>query len=104
MDSDSELNKALYCLINLLLVAVSVFLQRRIFIVCGALGIFGYLEHLAEAVFKDSLAFPFALSGLGLAIIYLGIAYQRHRETIEQSILSNMPGWLLSISPVNRGK
>ncbi|MCX6834617.1 MAG: DUF2157 domain-containing protein, partial [candidate division Zixibacteria bacterium] len=104
MDSDSELNKVLYCLINLLLVAVSVLLQRRIFIICGALGILGYMGHLAHVVFKDSLTFPFALSALGIAIIYLGIAYQRHRETIERSLLASMPGWLLSISPVNREK
>ena len=64
------------------------------FIVFGALGVFGYWGHLAYTVFKDSLLFPFALSALGLAIIWLGIYYQRHRTRIEGAIVALLPAGL----------
>ena len=47
MKSGSELNKFLYCLLNVGLIFISVILQRRVFIVFGALGVYGYLGHLA---------------------------------------------------------
>jgi hypothetical protein len=104
MKGGDELAKAMYGLINVVLIALSVLLQRRIFIICGALGILGYLGHLSHVVFKDSLMFPFALSALGLIIIYAGIMYQRHRLAIEKAVLGALPNWLIDISPVNRGK
>lgn len=91
MQSDSELSKLGYCLLNVALMVLSVLLQRRVFIVFGALGVMGYLGHLAYRVFKDSLMFPFALTLLGLLIIYLGIQYQRHRQAIEQRVLASVP-------------
>lgn len=99
MDSNSEWNKLLYCLINLALMACSLFLARPVFIVFGGIGVFGYLGHLAHQVFRDSLLFPFALTGLGLGIMYLGLFYQRHRETIEHTMLRQLPGWLHQLRP-----
>ena len=84
MNSDSELGKFAYCLINLGLIFCSLVLRRRTFIIFGSLGLFGYLGHLAYRVFADSIMFPFALSLLGIGIIYLGVQYQRRRKTIEQ--------------------
>lgn len=43
MDSDSELGKAFYCLINLGLMAMAIVLRRPVFMVFGALGIAAYL-------------------------------------------------------------
>jgi uncharacterized membrane protein len=102
MKSDSELNKFLYCLINLGLMVLSVLLQRRVFIVFGALGVFGYLGYLAHRVFRDSLLFPFALSLLGILVIYLGIKYQRHREEIERFLLTRIPPGLRPLLPTER--
>lgn len=68
-ESDSEISKFIYCMINLLMVLVSVFLNRRVFAVFGALGILAYLGHLASAIFRDSLTFPLALIALGLLLI-----------------------------------
>lgn len=65
MESGSQLAKFGYCLINVGLMLVSILLQRRVFMVFGALGVFGYLGYLAYDVFKDSMSFPFVLSGLG---------------------------------------
>lgn len=69
--------KFLYCLVNLALILLSVFLERRAFTVFGGLGVFGYLADLTYGEFKDSFFFPIGLSLIGLAIIWLGIQYQR---------------------------
>ncbi len=102
MQSNSEWNKFLYCLINLGLMLLAIFLDRRAFLVFGALGVFGYLGHLSYEVFKDSMMFPFALSVLGLLIIYLGIKYQRNREAIEAAILNFLPDGLKNLRPTAR--
>jgi len=102
MDSNSELSKFFYCMVNLLLMLLSVFLQRRVFIIFGAIGVFGYLGHLAHRVFQNSLMFPFALSLLGIFVIFCGIKYQQHREYIEKRILASVPESLSGLIPANR--
>jgi len=99
MQTGSEFRKFLYCLINIGLILLSVLLDRRVFVVFGALGVFGYLSYLAYSVFKDSLIFPFVLTLLGILVIYLGIKYQRNRELIERSILGVMPDGLRRLLP-----
>ena len=94
MDSDSEISKLIYCLINLFLMLVSVFLQRRVFMIFGAAGVFGYIGHLAWRVFEHSLLFPFVLSFLGILIIFAGIKYQRRQAAIEKYILDHTPDFL----------
>ncbi|MEZ7195911.1 DUF2157 domain-containing protein [Pseudodesulfovibrio karagichevae] len=91
LDSDSETGKFVYCCVNLLLMVVSVILQRRVFIVFGALGVSIYLGHLAADVFDDTLSFSFALSGLGLLVILAGLQYHKHREAIEEKALRLLP-------------
>lgn len=97
--SDSELAKAVYCLINLSLIALAVFLGRRVYAVFGALGVAGYLGHLAHGVFKDSLLFPFALSLVGLGIIGLGLLYMRKRAVIGAALGARMPAFLQWLRP-----
>ena len=80
MDSGSEWGKLVYCGINVAMILFGAVLGRRVFAVFGGLGLAGYLGHLSYRVFKDSLVFPFALSAIGLAIIWLGVLWQR-RET-----------------------
>jgi hypothetical protein len=53
-----------------------------VFAVLGALGVAGYLGYLAQRVFQDSLLFPFALTLLGLAFVWLGVQWQRHEAAI----------------------
>ncbi len=69
MNSDSEINKFLYLLLNIGLVALALFLKRSVFLVFGAMGVFGYIGHLAYRVFEDSFLFPFVLAIVGLAMI-----------------------------------
>lgn len=92
MESDSELNKFLYLCINLLMIVVGATLLRRVFAVFGGLGVAGYLGHLAYEVFEDSLLFPVMLTLIGLGIIYLGIVWQRHEDTISRTLRGLLPG------------
>lgn len=104
MDSDSEINKLIYCFINLFLMLISVVIQRRTFVVFGAIGVFSYLGHLTYSVFEDSLLFPVVLSVIGLAIIYFGIIYHKNRERIEKKIQDSLPNALKKLNPQNREK
>lgn len=102
MESSSEVNKFFYCLINFAIMILSIILQRRLFIIFGALGVFGYIGHLAHRVFKDSLLFPFVLSFIGIAVIYLGIKYQCNRIVWEQTILRYIPASVKRLLPTER--
>ncbi|AYC31906.1 DUF2157 domain-containing protein [Pseudomonas cavernae] len=102
MDSGSELGKALYCLINLGLMSVAVLLRRPLFMVFGAIGVAGYLGHLAYEVFEDSLLFPILLTLIGLAVIGLGIAYQKRRDALTAGLRARLPASLLSFLPALR--
>jgi hypothetical protein len=97
-DSD-ELQKLIYCLINLGLIFLSVLLRRPVFMVFGAMGVFGYLSHLAYTIFENSLLFPFALTALGLLIIGLGIFYQRKRKSLELFLDRFLPAGLRQLLP-----
>jgi hypothetical protein len=91
MRSDSELNKFIYLCINTLMIAVGAMLSRRVFAVFGGLGAAGYLVHLAYGVFKDSMMFPFVLTVIGFAVIYIGIVWQRHEARISSTLRSLLP-------------
>lgn len=102
LEGGSELDWFFYGIINLGLVLLSVLLQRRVFIVFGSLGVFGYVGHLAWEIFEDSFVFPFVLSAVGLAIIALGILYARNRERVERGVLSRVPEGLRRLLPLQR--
>ena len=80
--SDSEIAKALYCLLNVGLVLLSVVLRRQVYAVFGTLGVAGYLGYLSHSVFKDSMLFPFALSGIGVLVIAAGLYYHKNQDAI----------------------
>jgi hypothetical protein len=102
MNSDSELRRFLYCLLNLGLIVLSVALKRRVFLVYGALGVNGYLVTLAYRVFENSVFFPFALTALGLGVIWLAVKYQRNRGKIDLWIESLIPEAVRSFMPARR--
>lgn len=91
--------KLLSALISVLLVILSVLLNRTIFMVFGAIGLFSYLGYLSYSVFQDSVLFPFVLSGLGILIMGAGVGYQKYREKIERAVLDNVPESLRKLSP-----
>jgi len=99
MDSNNEVSKFLYFLTNVLLMGVSVFLQRKVFVIFGAIGSFGYIGYLASDIFADSMLFPFVLTIMGAMILYCGILLHRHGKKIEQSLVSAMPEWMRELRP-----
>lgn len=102
MNSDSELGKALYCLINLGLMLIAVILRRPMFMVFGALGVAAYLGYLSYEVFAESLLFPLVLSLIGLAVIALGLLYQKHRERLSDKLRAALPAALTDWLPALR--
>lgn len=92
--SSGELGKALYALLNLGFVALGVVLGRRVFTLCGGLGVAIYLGHLSHKVFADSLLFPLALSAIGLAVVGAGIAWQRHEARWRAALRARLPAAL----------
>jgi hypothetical protein len=91
MNSDSELGKVAYCGVNVLMILIGAVLGRRVFAVFGGLGVALYLGHLSQKVFKDSLLFPFALSLIGLAIIWLGVLWQRREAELTTRMRAILP-------------
>ena len=92
MNSGSELAKLAYCGINVAMVLIGAILGRRVFAVFGGLGIAGYLTHLSWQLFQESLVFPFALSAVGFAIIWLGVLWQRHELSWAARLRTFVPG------------
>ncbi|MGE0873523.1 MAG: DUF2157 domain-containing protein [Burkholderiales bacterium] len=91
MRSGSELGKAMYCAINVGMIFTGAVLGRRVFAVFGGFGVAGYLGYLSYRVFKDSLLFPFALVAIGLAIIWLGIVWQRREAEWSARLRAMLP-------------
>jgi hypothetical protein len=91
MESNSELSKLAYCGINVLMILIGAVLGRRVFVVFGGLGVAFYLGHLSWRVFKDSLVFPFALSLIGLAIIWLGVVWHRREAQWSERLRGFLP-------------
>jgi hypothetical protein len=98
-DSGTELQKFLYCLICIGMVGLSVFLNRRVYAVFGALGIASYLGYLAYSVFKDVILFSFALSAIGLGVIGLGLLLHRNYGKIEGALNGMLPPVLRVLRP-----
>lgn len=99
MRSDSEFGKFCYFLINVTLIALSLLLRRIIFVIFGAVGVMGYIGHLAYRIFDDSLLFSVALTVIGLAVIALGVIYQRNHAQIAAALQANMPEGLRALIP-----
>jgi hypothetical protein len=93
------LTRFIYALINLLLIGFGLFIDRRIYAVFGAIGIAAYLGYLAYDVFNDMILFSFALSGIGLIVIALGLWLNRHYRAISATIDARMPDGLRTLRP-----
>ena len=102
VDSGSELGKALYCLINIVLMGMAVLLRRPVFMVFGGLGVAAYLGYLSYEVFAQSLLFPVVVTLIGLGVIWLGLVYQKRRERLSQVMRGWLPGWVQAALPALR--
>lgn len=80
----------IYFVVYLLFVIASVWLQRRVFLVFGAIGCYGYLSYLAFQVFEGALGFVFALGGIGLLMVLSAVGYQKYaRPWLEKQFRRN---------------
>lgn len=96
-DYQGEWVLAVYLVTNLLMMILSILLRRNVLMVFGAVGVFLYFGHLAREFFKDSMLFPFALTLIGLMIIYLGVLYQKNSHKIESKLFKKLPPSLKKI-------
>lgn len=94
----SELIFIVYLIINFIMMVMSILLKRKVLMLFGALGTFIYFSHLAYEVFENTSVFPFALSLIGLIVIYLGTLYQKNSEWIEQKIIELCPPFMRHLS------
>jgi hypothetical protein len=90
-DSNSEVGKFLYALLNVALVLGGAAIGRRVFTVYGALGVSMYLGHLSYQVFHNSMMFPFALTLIGLGMVWLGVLWQRNEAAINARLARYVP-------------
>jgi hypothetical protein len=102
-DGPGELSKALYCLLNIGLLVAAIILSGQVYAAFGAFGISIYLSHLAGAVFRDSLLFPFALSLIGVAVLAAGLLYRQKQAAIATRLDANLPAFLLRFRPEHHG-
>jgi hypothetical protein len=98
-DGGTELEKFAYLMINIGLLALSLFLDRKIYAVFGGLGVATYLGQLAFNTFKDMILFSFALSAIGLLIIFLGVLLHRNRGKLVKAMDDRLPDVLKPLRP-----
>jgi hypothetical protein len=91
MGGEDQLQRFLYCLINLGLIALAALLKRRVFLLFGGVGVLAYFYQLAYSFFKNTIFFPLALSILGFIILGLGIFINQNRHPKRQN---NILRWL----------
>jgi hypothetical protein len=71
--------------VSLLVITASVLLRRRVLLIIGLFGVFGFLAWLAFDVFKLTTAFPLVLATIGISIIVLTVWVQkRFPEAIQR--------------------
>jgi hypothetical protein len=77
---DDELPGLIFLAVYVGSVVASVWLQSRVFLVFGAIGVYAYVAKLAFDVFDRSLGFTVALAAIGLLILLATVAYERYAQ------------------------
>jgi hypothetical protein len=85
--------------INLLLVLVSIFLNRTVFLVFGTMGLIEFLGRLSWEFFEGSALFPLALTLIGVLLIASGMFFQMNKKNIEKNIINRLPVFMLELRP-----
>jgi len=89
--SGSEWGNFLYLCINLVMIAGGVIISRKVFVILGGIGCAWYLGHLASTIFADTLFFPFALTIIGVVIIFLGTLWQKNEVKLTKGMRKILP-------------
>ena len=93
-NSNYELSKFIYCLINVVMLFASALLDRRVFAVFGTIGILGYLGHLSLTVFANSLSFPIAMVLIGILIIFIAILFTKMESKLKLIMGPYIPAFI----------
>jgi hypothetical protein len=91
LGNGSQLGKAVYCLIHLGLIVLSIVLQRRAFLVFGGLGVFAYLADEATSFFRNSFGFTLGLTLIGIVFIAAGILYKKNEAALTEALSPLIP-------------
>jgi hypothetical protein len=91
MGNGNQLGKAVYCLIHLGMMVLSILLQRKVLLIFGAIGVFVYLMGEAQGYFRNSLGFTVSLTLIGILFIAAGIAYKRNEAALEARLAPLIP-------------
>ena len=84
---------------NVLLILFSLLINRNVFLVFGAMGLLEFMSRLSWKYFEKSVFFPFALTMIGVLLIFSGIFFQKNRKKIEETIINKLPAFLLNLRP-----
>jgi hypothetical protein len=97
----SDLSLLLVGLLHAGLVLASLVLHRRAFAVAGALGMAAAAGRLADDLL-DPTALSFALAGVALAVVGLGLLYHIHRARLAAQVHARLPEALQRHLPPGR--
>jgi hypothetical protein len=97
--NDNVFKFILLGIINIFMVLFSVFINRNVFLVFGAMGLTEFLGRLSWEFFKDSALFPLALTIIGILLIVLGMFFQKNKKKIDEYIKNNFPEYILKLRP-----
>jgi hypothetical protein len=89
LESGSQLGKLGYCLIHVAFVVIALILQRKAFLIFGSLGVFAYLCSEAYGYFRNSVAFPFVLSLIGIVLIVAAMQFKKNEDALHRMVT----GW-----------
>jgi hypothetical protein len=84
---------------NILLILFSLFINRTVFLVFGAIGLIEFLSRLSWEFFEGSVFFPFALTLIGVLLIIFGIFLQKNKKKIEERIINKLPDFIIALRP-----
>jgi hypothetical protein len=97
--TDNAMEWALLCAASVAMLLLSVFLRRGVYTVFGAIGVASYLGYLAFDIFDDVLLFSFALTAVGVTIMYLGYMYYRHQADLQVWLERRLPPSISRLRP-----
>jgi hypothetical protein len=96
---DDDLRSPLYCAFSIALIALGLFLGRRVYALFGGIGVAVYLGVLAFATLRDTFAFAVALSVIGVAVVLAGLVLERNRGRVSAWLDAWLPDALRALRP-----